>query len=247
MTDGVSVQLRGQVGSLTLDVTLPPVTRTLVVIGPNGAGKSTLLAMLLGVKPVQAGRVCIGPQVLFDSATGVNVPVEERQLAWVPQESGLIPQRTVQQNLDFAVRCGATEAAREERRTRAAGLVTQLDLRPFVTRDVGTLSGGERQRVALARALCTGPRALLMDEPLAALDVSSRREVRRFLAGWLEQLTIPTLVVSHDADDARALGQHLAVLEAGRLTQHGTWSELAAAPASNFVREFTGAPSVASR
>lgn len=247
MSDGVSVQLRGQVGALTIDVTLPTVTRTLVVIGPNGAGKSTLLSMLLGVKPVQAGRVSIGPQVLFDSTTGISVPVEERRLAWVPQDSGLIPQRTVQQNLDFAVRCGATDLERAERRQRSAALVQQLDLGRFVSRDVRTLSGGERQRVALARALCTGPRALLMDEPLAALDVSSRREVRAFLAGWLEQLTIPTIIVSHDADDAKVLGQRLAVLEAGRLTQHGTWSEVAAAPASGFVREFIGAPSVASR
>ncbi len=247
MTNGLSVQLRGQVGSLTIDVTLPPVTKTLVVIGPNGAGKSTLLSMMLGVKPVVSGRLSIGAQVLFDSATGVSAPVEERRLAWVPQDSGLIPQRTVQQNLEFAVRCGATEAEREERRTRSVALMQQLELARFVDRDVRTLSGGERQRVALARALCTGPRALLMDEPLAALDVSSRREVRAFLATWLEQLTIPTLVVSHDADDARVLGQHLAVLEAGRLTQHGTWSELAAAPASSFVREFTGAPSIAAR
>ena len=247
MTDVVSVQLRGRVGALTIDVTLPPVTRTLVVIGPNGAGKSTLLSMLLGVKPVQAGRVSIGAEVLFDSTTGVSVPVEERRLAWVPQDSGLIPQRTVQQNFDFAVRCGATETAREQRRQHAARVIDQLDLGRLLNREVTTLSGGERQRVALARALCIGPRALLMDEPLAALDVTSRREMRTFLAGWLEQLPIPTLIVSHDADDARVLGQHLAVLEAGRLTQHGTWSELAAAPASNFVREFTSAPPVAPR
>lgn len=247
MTTGLSVQLRGEVGALSVDVTLPVVTRTLVVIGPNGAGKSSLLSMLLGVRPVESGRVSIGDTVLFDSATGVSAPVEERRLAWVPQDSGLIPQRTARQNLDFAVRCGATAAEREVRAERAAALVQQLELQRFVDRDVRTLSGGERQRVALARALCTGPHALLMDEPLAALDVSSRREVRTFLAGWLEQLTIPTLVVTHDADDARGLGQHLAVLEAGRLTQHGTWSELAAAPASAFVREFTGAPFVASR
>lgn len=100
------------------------------------------------------------------------------------------------------------------------------------------LSGGEKQRVALARALSVAPRALLLDEPLAALDVHSRSEVRTFLAAYLKRVALPTIVVTHDAADARQLGQRIAVLEGGTITQVGTWQELSTAPRSSFVEEF---------
>ncbi len=121
------------------------------------------------------------------------------------------------------------------------GVLEELELETLGDRRTDALSGGERQRVALARALSAGPRALLLDEPLAALDVHSRREVRRFLREYLKRLALPTLLVTHDAADARELGLRIAVLESGKLTQTGTWDELAASPASRFVEEFVGA------
>jgi molybdate transport system ATP-binding protein len=117
-------------------------------------------------------------------------------------------------------------------------MLAELGLDELAERRPGTLSGGEKQRVALARALAASPRALLLDEPLAALDVSSRSEVRAFLATYLGRVALPTLVVTHDARDARALADGLLVLEGGKVTQSGTWEELRSRPASRFVERF---------
>ena len=128
--------------------------------------------------------------------------------------------------------------------------MTDLDLDALGNRRTGSLSGGEKQRVALARALSVEPRALLLDEPLAALDVHSRREVRAFLADYLARLGLLTLVVTHDVHDAMALGDRIAVLEEGRITQSGAFEDLARRPASRFVAEFVGSagdPSEAGR
>jgi molybdate transport system ATP-binding protein len=118
-------------------------------------------------------------------------------------------------------------------------VLTDLAIAELAERRTRSLSGGEKQRVALARALCVRPRALLLDEPLAALDVHARREVREFLARYLRELGLPTIVVTHDPADAQALGSEIVVLERGRITQRGTWGDLVRAPGSRFVEEFT--------
>jgi molybdate transport system ATP-binding protein len=220
-------QLTGRVGALTIDVSAS-ITGTMVIVGPNGAGKSTVLSMLLGTMPTTAGRVVASGTVLYDAGTGVEVPVEARGLAWVPAHSALFPHLSVGENVRFSVGCGRDATEQGGRQRSADALIEKLGLAPLLTRSVGALSAGERQRVALARALAANPRALLLDEPLAALDVAARAQVRRFLADWLRTLTIPSVVVTHDAEDARALGGTVGVLEAGRFTQVGTWESLAA-------------------
>jgi uncharacterized spore protein YtfJ len=138
----------------------------------------------------------------------------------------------------FAVASALLHLTTEARQQRIARALGELHLGSLGDRRIQNLSGGEKQRVALARALSIGPRALLLDDPLSALDVHSRNEVRSFLANYLETLHIPTIVVTHDAKDAQLVGAQIVVLEAGRVTQRGQWHELVNHPASSFVREF---------
>lgn len=227
-------QLQGRVGALTIDVSAT-VAGTLAIVGPNGAGKSTLLSMLVGARPCEGGRVVASGVVLYDSAARIDVPIELRALAWVPQHSALFPHATVAENVRFSVACARTPEERQARARHADTLLGELALTALVDRSVGSLSGGERQRVALARALAANPRALFLDEPLAALDVDARHDVRRFLGQWLSTLTIPSVVVTHDPEDARVLGGTVGVLEGGRFSQLGAWASLTA---SGFAASF---------
>jgi molybdate transport system ATP-binding protein len=206
--------------------------------GPNGAGKTSILLMLLGsVKPI-AGRIAVDDRVLLDLKHDIQLDVEERGLGYVPQDYGLFPHLTVRQHVTFSLSCQAARGTRRDRQQRAQAWLAELNLTQLAERRTSALSGGEKQRVALARALAAQPRALLLDEPLAALDVGARSEVRRFLAAYLARLDLPTLIVTHDAADASMLGERIAVIEAGRIVQLGTWAELRAQPASPFVEKF---------
>lgn len=236
-TDRLRIRVTARVGRMLIDAELDTGPGTLVLVGPNGAGKSSLLALALGVLPVEQGRISVGDSVLCDTARNINVPLEQRCVGYVPQDYALLPHLNVRENLEFALASASPRQSRSDRTLRIDSLLEELGLAALREQRTQTLSGGERQRVALARALCVAPRALLLDEPLAALDVHSRRKVRAFLASYLAQLTLPTIVVSHDAADARRLGQRIAVLEGGKITQTGTWDELSARPCSRFVEE----------
>ncbi|MEO8178244.1 MAG: ABC transporter ATP-binding protein [Deltaproteobacteria bacterium] len=233
---GLRALLMGRAGALRLELELPVAAGPLVVVGPNGAGKTSLLLLLLGALRPESGRISLGERVLFDSKAGIDVPLEGRQLGYVPQDYALFPHLSVRQNIRFALQSSGLGAGELEARTGEA--LSDLLLEPLAERRVTALSGGEKQRVALARALSVRPQALLLDEPLAAFDIAARRTTREFLASYLERLALPTIVVTHDAADAQALGQQIAVLEAGRIVQSGSWAELEAHPASSFVREF---------
>jgi molybdate transport system ATP-binding protein len=231
----LDVDVRGVVGARSLAVAFVARGRPLVVVGPNGAGKTTALMMVLGARRPAEGRVVLGGVALFDGARGVDVPVEARRLGFVPQRYGLFPHLDVLGNVAYGVR----GSSRNERLERARAVLAELDVAGLADRRPAGLSGGELQRVALARALACQPRALLLDEPLAALDVTLRAEVRRFLAARLRSAPIPTVVVTHDPADARALDGDVVVVEAGAVVQRGRLAELAAAPATEFVRRFT--------
>jgi molybdate transport system ATP-binding protein len=238
---GLSVSVRTHVGALELDVTFEVGAETLALVGPNGAGKSSLLAVILGVHPVDGGLVVIGGEPVVDTAKGLNVAIEHRHVGYVPQTYALFPHQTVRENIDFAVASARPRTSRPERRVRVDALLRALDLHVVADRKPTALSGGERQRVALARALSLSPRLLLLDEPLSALDVSTRDIVRSVLAEHLAAASLPTIVVTHDPSDARRLAQRILVLEAGRISQAGTWDELALHPATHFVHWFTSA------
>ncbi|MFT3724002.1 MAG: ABC transporter ATP-binding protein [Hyphomonadaceae bacterium] len=230
----LQAKLRGRLGQFELDVELEVGQAPLVVLGPNGAGKTTLLRMLLGAEQPSAGYVRVGDATLFDSQAQLCVPIELRRFGYLPQHYALFPHLSVLDNVAFALAGSA-----RERRERARSMLATLSLAELGERRPGSLSGGEQQRVALARALAIQPRALLLDEPLGALDVGARRSTRRFLASYLRELGIPSLVITHDAVDAAELGDGVLVLEGGRVSQRGGWDELLRKPASPFVEEFT--------
>ncbi len=231
----LEASIRGRVGSLAIDVELDTSDGTLVIVGPNGAGKTGLLLSILGALEPESGRVLVNERVLFDSRAGVSVPLEDRGLGYVPQNYALFPHLSVLRNIEFVVDCRAERPSRGAVRERAFQILEDLEMRAFAERATHTLSAGEKQRVALARALAADPRALLLDEPLHALDVGARADVRAFLRSYLQKFELPAIVVTHDAKDA--LGHRVAVLERGRVTQRGVWAELCAAPATPFVEE----------
>jgi len=213
----------------TLDVQLSLTPGPTALVGPNGAGKSTVLRAILGAVPVRRGRVVLGGRTLLDTARGIAVPTEERRVAWVPQEYALFPHLTVLENVTFGV-------PGPSGRVRAGAVMDQLGLGPLRSRRPGALSGGERQKVALARALAAEPRALLLDEPLAALDADTREATRALLSDILHRLAIPTVVVTHEMRDVVALGGPVVLLEGGRVRSAGALDRFRASPPSEFAR-----------
>ena len=232
MSQHLYARLAARIGSLQFDVQLAADAGPLVLIGPNGAGKTSLLSLLLGALSPERARIVIGDAVLVDTEQEISLSIGARRLGYVPQDYALFPHMTVRENVAFAMRAAGLRGARATRVLGEFGVEALAERRP------STLSGGEKQRVALARALSVQPRALLLDEPLAALDVHARRQVRQLLAATLSRLALPTLIVTHDPLDARVLGTRIAVLEAGKITQLGSWAELEATPATHFVAEF---------
>lgn len=235
------VMLQSQVGELDLELNLEGNRGTTVVVGPNGAGKTTLLRMIAGAYRPEAGRIRIGAQKVFDSAEGLNIPPEQRSVGYVPQGFGLFPHLRVIDNVAFGLSVGARRQPGRARRKVAEALLRDLECAHLADRYPARLSGGEQQRVALARALIVQPELLLLDEPLATLDPSSRRKLRSFLADHLGQRG-PAIVVSHDVRDVVALGADIVVLEGGRVSQRGSAETLRSSPATPFVAELFDLP-----
>lgn len=189
------------------------------IFGASGAGKSSLLEIVAGLRRGARGRVRLGDEVWLDSERGIDLPPERRAVGYVPQDGLLFPHLDVRQNL----------LAGAERSRRAGGRPAEtlatvaelLELVPLLDRAAPTLSGGERQRVALGRALCSGPRLLLLDEPLAALDLPLRRRLLVFLRRLRAGLTVPMLLVSHDPIEVQALCDELLVLRRGEVIARG--------------------------
>lgn len=200
-----------QRGRFDLDLEIAWHERVSVFFGPSGAGKSTLFEAVLGLHPATRARVRIGGEWLEDTETGLRHPTWRRGLGWVPQDPTLFPHLDVAANLRFA----QPDVRAFER------AVEVLELGPLLARDVRGLSGGERQRVAIGRALGSGPRALLLDEPLASLDVTRRANVLRHLLRVRDALELPILVITHDPDEALLLGDRVVVLEGGRIVASG--------------------------
>ncbi len=212
--------------------------RTVAVVGPNGAGKSTLLRALAGIQSLAGGRVVLDGRVLDDVASGEHVPAEDRSVAVVFQDHLLFAHLSALDNIAFGLRSrGAAKAAANR---SAAGWLERLGLADHAGARPAQLSGGQAQRVALARALATEPRLLLLDEPLAALDASTRPETRRELRRVLESYDGARVLVTHDPLEAGALAERLVVVEEGRVVQTGTPAEISARPRSRYVADLVG-------
>lgn len=235
----VHAAIRRTLGALQLDVELNVADgEVLALLGPNGAGKTTVLRALAGLVAIDDGRIEIGGRVVDDPIGGVFVPAERRRVGFAFQEYALFPTLSVVENVAFGLR--AQGVARHEAREVARRWVDRVGLGDHADSRPGALSGGQAQRVALARALAISPRVLLLDEPLAALDATTRATVRHDLAGHLDTFAGPTIVVTHDPRDAFALADRVAIIDAGAVLQHGTLAEVTAHPRSRYVADLIG-------
>ncbi|HEX9415526.1 MAG TPA: ABC transporter ATP-binding protein [Gaiellaceae bacterium] len=224
----IHVEIGTPLRSFRLELALELGSGTTALAGPSGAGKTTTLRAIAGLFSPERGRIEADGQAWFDSSDGTDLPPERRSVGLVFQDYALFPHLTVADNVAYGGRARVQE------------LLERLGISQLARARPGELSGGERQRVAIARALAREPKLLLLDEPLAALDVSTRARVRGELRELLRQLALPTLVVAHDFADAAALGERIVVLDRGRIVQEGTAAELIAQPAGPFVAEFAG-------
>jgi molybdate transport system ATP-binding protein len=205
----------------------------LAVIGPNGAGKSSVLAAIAGLVPLEAGEVRIGPRRVD------GLPPERRRIGVVFQDYVLFPHLTVRDNVAFAARMRG--GSRTAARAVAEPWLERYDLAALADHLPIELSGGQAQRVALARALAADPDVLLLDEPMSALDVEVRADMRAELATHVREFGGATVLVTHSPADAAALADSVLVLEQGRVTQRGTLVELRAAPATPYVERMLAA------
>ena len=237
----MSLEARVQVslGALTLDVELTVADREVVaVVGPNGAGKTTLLRALGGLIEITAGRVALDGVVLEDTLNKIHVPAEKRPIGVVFQDYVLFPHLSALDNVAFGLR--GKSLSRGEIRRVARDWLERVGVGEAAGSRPRTLSGGQAQRVAFARALAREPRLLLLDEPLSAVDLASRAELRRLLRRALAGYDGTRLVVTHDPLEAAALADRLVVLEAGRIVQDGPVAEVTAKPRSSWVAEMVG-------
>jgi molybdate transport system ATP-binding protein len=228
------------VGTFQLKVELLAAQDEVVVIlGPNGAGKTTLLRALAGLTRLRAGRVVLDDLVLEDTERRVWVPPERRPVGIVFQDYLLFPHLNVLDNVAFGL--VARGMSRRMAQAEALTWLARMDLASWAAQlKPSSLSGGQAQRVALARALATSPRLLLLDEPLAALDASSRASVRRELRQHLSRFSGVRLVITHDPLEAIALADRLVVMEGGRVVQAGIPAEVTGQPRSRYVADLVG-------
>jgi molybdate transport system ATP-binding protein len=213
--------------------------RVMVLFGPSGSGKTTILRCLAGLDQPQEGFIKFGDEVWFDPAARINRTPQERRLAYVSQDYGLFPHLTVEENIRFGMNATAPDA-----RNRIDAILRTVHLDGMADRLPARLSGGERQRVALARALARDPRLILLDEPLAALDLPLRDPMRQELRQFLRSIDVPSVVVTHDRVDALTLGDRMAVLSGGYIRQVGPVHDVFSRPVDLAVAASVGVETV---
>lgn len=209
---------------------------TVAVLGPNGAGKSTLLGLIAGLLHADSGRATLDGSALFDRSAGNFTAPHARGVSLLAQDALLFPHLSVLENVAFGPRSAG--AGRLESRATAKGWLTEVDALEFAARRPAELSGGQAQRVAVARALASNPRLLLLDEPLAALDVAAAPALRRVLRRVLADRT--AIIVTHDLVDALLLADRVVVLESGRVVEQGRTRDVLAHPRTVFLARLAG-------
>ncbi len=234
---GANIQL--PVGTVQMDVTFNVAPgHTLAVLGPNGAGKTTLLRAIAGLVPLTSGSVIVDDELWENPAHGARRPPEARSVGYVFQDYLLFPHLSALDNVAYGLK--QRGSARPEARRVAIDWLARVGLDGLERRRPHELSGGQQQRVALARALAPDPRVLLLDEPLAALDVTTRRSVRRDLRAHLDDYRGMAVVVTHDPIDAMVLAERILILEDGRGVQEGSSLDVTARPRSSFAADVAG-------
>jgi len=234
--DNLVKRLPNQPGEFILDVSFDAAAGFNILFGPSGAGKTTLLDSIAGLAKPDAGRIAIGEHVLFDLLSRIDVPVALRRVGYVFQSLALFPHMTVEDN----VRYGLTHLPDADRAQRTKSILEGFRIAHLAKRSARQLSGGESQRVALARTLVTDPSLLLLDEPLAALDAPIKARIFDDLREWNSVHGIPILYVTHSREEVLALGDHVIVLDAGRILAQGTPHDVMSAPTQETVAQLAG-------
>ncbi|MCS6878748.1 MAG: ABC transporter ATP-binding protein [Geminicoccaceae bacterium] len=216
-----------------IDLDVPP-GEVHCLVGPSGCGKTTILRLIAGLEPLQEGEIAIGGRLV--ARPGFAVPPERRRVGLMFQDFALFPHLSVAENVAF----GLADRPRPERAARVRDLLRRVGMERFAEVYPHTLSGGEQQRVALARALAPSPDLMLLDEAFSALDTTLRAQIREETIAILKETGTPTLLVTHDAEEAVRVGDRIHAMEGGRIVQSGTAAELYARPADLFVAGFFG-------
>ena len=227
----------GQSGPrLRLDVRFTLTAGFTILFGASGAGKTTVLDCIAGLQKPDSGRIAAGDTVLFESVTGIDLPARRRNIGYLFQTLALFPHMTARQNIGY----GLALLDRPERDHRTSEIAESFGISGLFDRRPTEISGGERQRVALARALVTRPRALLLDEPLTALDAVTKARILDDLRRWNDRHAVPILYVTHQREEVHALGDRVLVLEAGELIADGTPHEVLTRPQFESVAQLAG-------
>ena len=236
----LALKVSKQLGAFSLEAEVEVGDRrTMVLVGESGSGKTTLLRLLAGLLQPDRGRIEVDGETWFDSGSASpSRPACERRVGYVAQDYALFPHLPAVENVAFGLR--AQRISARVAGTRAAAALDRLGVAALGRRRPNELSGGQQQRVAIARAIVLEPRVLLLDEPLSALDVQTRRSTRGELRRLLAELPCTTLYVTHSPAEALAFGEEITVLERGRVSQKGTRDDLMRHPSSPYVAEFLG-------
>ncbi|HKS83158.1 MAG TPA: sulfate/molybdate ABC transporter ATP-binding protein [Candidatus Acidoferrales bacterium] len=232
----LEVQIEKKLPEFTLRAAFRADSTPLSILGPSGAGKTMLLRCLAGLAIPNRGRIALDGDVLFDSERHVNLPARARRLGLLFQHFALFPHRTVAENIGFGL--AGLEASDQQKRVR--DLIERTHAKGLEQRFPRELSGGEQQRVALARALAIEPRALLLDEPLSALDTHLRSQIEALLLETFSNGERPTLLVTHNIEEAYRLGAQLMVLSRGKIVALGLKEEIFRHPPTREVAQLTG-------
>ena len=218
----LQVKLKKQLGTeghtpFTLDVSFTAHNGITILFGPSGSGKTTTLRAIAGIITPDEGRISIGQQVYFDSAAGINLPIQRRRVGFVFQDYALFPHLTAEQNIAYGMKANGTRSTRE----RVDELLVLFGIEYTARRYPRALSGGEQQRVALARALASDPAVVLLDEPLSAVDMETRARLLAEINSVQQRSGVPFLYVTHNQEEAEQLGTHIMILSQGRIAQEG--------------------------
>ena len=201
--------------TFTLDIRFSSDSQRIVILGPSGSGKSLMLKAVAGLIAPDAGHVRLGAETLFDSAAKINLPPQRRQVAYLFQDYALFPHLNIRQNVAFGLARGWRNPRARAQDPAVDYWLDAFGLGALAQHYPDELSGGQKQRTALARALVSQPRALLLDEPFAALDPALRRMMRAELDALQRRLQVPMVLITHDPEDAQALGEHVIELRDG--------------------------------
>lgn len=230
----------GEGQTLTIDVNLRAAGGVTVIFGSSGAGKTSILRAIAGIITPDEGRITLGEKIYFDSAAGINLPMQERKVGYVFQNHVLFPHMTAEQNVLYGVRSESRRSARE----RVRDLFSLLGIQRTAARYPHELSGGEQQRIALARALATEPLVMLLDEPLSAVDVATRSRLLEEISAIQHQSGIPFLYVTHNHSEAVRLGNAMLVVDEGKVVQEGAPLEIFNAPRTASAARVVGTENV---